>query len=94
MYTTSKEMIATAKKGGYAVPAFNAENLEMVQAIIKAAEDLKSPVMLQTTPSTVKYLTLHQAVAMVKSEAERASVPVALHLDPVSYTHLTLPTKA
>lgn len=81
MYTTSKEMISAAKLGGYAVPAFNAENLEMVQAIIKAAEDMNSPVMIQTTPSTVKYLTLHQAVAMVKAEAERASVPVALHLD-------------
>ncbi|MDD6095455.1 MAG: class II fructose-1,6-bisphosphate aldolase [Clostridia bacterium] len=81
MYTTSKEMINAARAGKYAVPAFNAENLEMVQAIIKAAEDLKSPVMIQTTPSTVKYLTLHEAVAMVKAEAERASVPVALHLD-------------
>lgn len=81
MYTTSKEMINAARAGKYAVPAFNAENLEMVQAIIKAAEDLKSPVMIQTTPSTVKYLSLHEAVAMVKAEAERASVPVALHLD-------------
>lgn len=81
MYTTSKEMIETARRGGYAVPAFNAENLEMVQAIIAAAEEMKSPVMIQTTPSTVKYLTLHEAVAMVRAEAERASVPVALHLD-------------
>lgn len=81
MYTTSKEMINAAKIGKYAVPAFNAENLEMVQAIIKAAEDMKSPVMIQTTPSTVKYLTLHEAVAMVKAEADHASVPVSLHLD-------------
>lgn len=81
MYTTSKEMINAAKCGGYAVPAFNFENLEMVQAIIAAAEEMKSPVMLQTTPSTVKYLTLKQAYAMVKAEADAASVPVALHLD-------------
>lgn len=81
MYTTSKEMINAAKRGGYAVPAFNFENLEMVQAIIAAAEEMKSPVMLQTTPSTVKYLTLRQAYAMVKAEADAASVPVALHLD-------------
>ena len=81
MYVTSKEMIYAARKGGYAVPAFNAENLEMVQAIVAAAEKMKSPVMIQTTPSTVKYLTLRQAVAMVKAEAEAASVPVALHLD-------------
>lgn len=81
MYTTSKEMITAAKRGGWAVPAFNCENLEMVQAIIAAAEEMKSPVMLQTTPSTVKYLTLKQAYAMVKAEADAAIVPVVLHLD-------------
>lgn len=81
MYTKSKDMIYAAKKGGYAVPAFNAENLEMVQAIIAAAEETGSPVMIQTTPSTVKYLTLHEAVAMVSAQAKIASVPVALHLD-------------
>jgi len=81
MYVTSKDMIYAAREGGYAVPAFNAENLEMVQAIVAAAEKMKSPVMIQTTPSTVEYLTLRQAVAMVKAEAEVVSVPVALHLD-------------
>lgn len=81
MYTSSKEMILEARRGGYAVPAFNAENLEMVQAIIEAAEEARSPVMIQTTPSTVKYITLRQAVAMVKADAEAASVPVSLHLD-------------
>ena len=81
MYTTSKEMIKKAQAGGYAVPAFNCENLEMVQAIIAAAQETNSPVLLQTTPSTVKYLTLRQAYAMVKAEADAASVPVALHLD-------------
>lgn len=81
MYTTSKEMIQKARAGGYAVPAFNAENLEMVQAIVAAAAQLRSPVMIQTTPTTVKYLTLRQAVAMVRAEAEAADIPVALHLD-------------
>ena len=50
---TSKEMLSKAQKGGYAVGAFNAENMEMVKAIIQAAEELKAPVMIQTTPSTV-----------------------------------------
>ena len=82
MYATSKEMVMKAKnEGGWAVPAFNAENLEMVQAIVAAAEEMRSPVMIQTTPSTVKYLTLHQAYAMVKAEADHATVPVCLHLD-------------
>lgn len=81
MYTTSKEMILKAREGRYAVPAFNAENMEMVQAIVAAAEEERSPVMIQTTPSTVKYITREMAYAMVKAEADRATVPVALHLD-------------
>ncbi len=81
MYTTSKEVILAAREGHYAIPAFNAENLEMVQAIIEAAEEMKSPVLIQTTPSTVKYLTLEMAYAMVSTGAAGASVPVALHLD-------------
>ena len=81
MYTTSKEMILKAREGRYAVPAFNAENMEMVQAIVAAAEEMRSPVMIQTTPTTVKYITREMAYAMVKTEADRATVPVALHLD-------------
>lgn len=81
MYTTSKEMILKAREGRYAVPAFNAENMEMVQAIVAAAEEMRSPVMIQTTPTTVKYITREMAYAMVKAEADRATVPVALHLD-------------
>lgn len=81
MYTTSKEMILAAQRGGYAVPAFNFENMEMVQAILAAAEETGSPVLLQTTPSTIKYMTLRQAYAMVKAEADAVCVPVSLHLD-------------
>lgn len=78
---TSERMLLDAKKGGYAVGAFNVENMEMVKAVIAAAEELKAPVMLQTTPSTVKYGTLDTYAAMVTAEARRASVPVCLHLD-------------
>ena len=78
---TSKEMLTKARKGGYAVGAFNAENMEMVKAIIAAAEELKAPVMIQTTPSTVKYGTSATYAAIVKAEAEKASVPVCMHLD-------------
>lgn len=78
---TSKEMLLNAQKGGYAVGAFNAENMEMVKAIIAAAEELKAPVMIQTTPSTIKYGTTATYAAIVKAEAEKASVPVCLHLD-------------
>lgn len=78
---TSEQMLLDAQKGGYAVGAFNVENMEMVKAVIAAAEELKAPVMLQTTPSTVKYGTLETFAAIVSAEAKKASVPVALHLD-------------
>lgn len=78
---TSKEMLLKAQKGGYAVGAFNVENMEMVKAVIKAAEELNAPVMLQTTPSTVKYGTLETYFGIVAAEAKKAAVPVCLHLD-------------
>ena len=80
-FVTSKEMLDKAQEGNYAVGAFNVENMEMVKAIIAAAEELRAPVMIQTTPSTVKYGSLETYVAIVKAEAEKASVPVCLHLD-------------
>lgn len=80
-YVTSAEMLQDAQKRGYAVGAFNCENMEMVKAIIAAAENLRAPVMLQTTPSTIRYGTLDTFAAIVKAEAKRAGVPVCLHLD-------------
>ena len=79
--TTSATMLAGARSGGYAVGAFNVENMEMVKAVIAAAEELSAPVMLQTTPSTVQYGTLETYRAIVAAEAAKASVPVCLHLD-------------
>ena len=64
---TSKELLLSAQKDGYAVGAFNVENLEMVQAVVSAAEELRSPVILQTTPSTVKYADLEFFYAMTKT---------------------------
>ena len=78
---TSEQMLLDAQKGGYAVGAFNVENMEMVKAVIAAAEELRAPVMLQTTPSTVKYGTLETYFGIVAAEAEKATVPVCLHLD-------------
>ncbi len=78
---TSEKMLNDARLNGYAVGAFNVENMEMVKAVIAAAEELNAPVMLQTTPSTVKYGTLETYFAMVAAEAAKASVPVCLHLD-------------
>lgn len=78
---TSEKMLLDAQKGAYAVGAFNVENMEMVKAVIAAAEELNAPVMLQTTPSTVKYGTLDTYYAMVAAEAKKASIPVCIHLD-------------
>lgn len=78
---TTKQLMLDAQKGNYAIGAFNVENMEMVQAVAAAAEELKSPVIMQTTPSTVKYADLIYFYANVKAAAEMVSVPIALHLD-------------
>ncbi len=78
---TSKQLLLDAQKGGYAVGAFNVENMEMVQAVIAAAEEMNSPVIMQTTPSTVKYASTDYFYANVKVAAEKAAVPVVMHLD-------------
>lgn len=78
---TTKDMLLKAQKEKYAVGAFNVENMEMILAVIEAAEEMKSPVILQTTPSAVKYAGLEQLYANVKAAANKASVPVAIHLD-------------
>jgi tagatose 1,6-diphosphate aldolase GatY/KbaY len=80
-FVTTKQMLAAADKGGYAVGAFNVENMEMVMAVIKAAEELHAPAILQTTPSTIKYAGLPLYYANVKAAAAQAAVPIALHLD-------------
>ena len=78
---TTENMLLKADKEGYAVGAFNVENMEMVLAVIKACEELRAPAILQTTPSTVKYAGLDMYYANVAAAAKRASVPIALHLD-------------
>lgn len=78
---TTNEMLKKAQEGHYAVGAFNVENMEMVMAVLKAAEEMNSPVIMQTTPSTVKYAGLDYYLAMVRAAAERTTVPIAMHLD-------------
>lgn len=80
-YVTTKEMLEDAKKNNYAVCAFNAENLEMVQAIVWGAEEMGAPVIIQTTPSTVKYADLAYFYAITLIAAAQSDSPVALHLD-------------
>ncbi len=78
---TSRQLLSDAQKEGYAVGAFNVENMEMVQAVAAAAEELQAPVIMQTTPSTVKYADFAYFYANAKAAAESVSVPVVIHLD-------------
>lgn len=81
MYVDTREMLEKAAKGGYAVGAFNAENAEMVWAIIAAAEELSAPVIIQTTSSTLNYLDAAYFAGMTEKAAAKAGAPIALHLD-------------
>lgn len=78
---TTKQLMLDAQKNHYAIGAFNAENMEMVQAIIAAAEEMHAPVIIQTTPGTLKYASPSTFHAMAAAAAAETSVPVAIHLD-------------
>ena len=80
-FVTTKEMLKEAQKGRYAIGAFNANNMEIIQAIIETAEEERAPVILQASQGAIKYAGLDMIVAMVKIMAEKAKIPVALHLD-------------
>jgi fructose-bisphosphate aldolase, class II len=75
------DVLGPAEKGGYAVGAFNANNMEIVQAIIEAAVEERSPVIIQASQGAIKYAGLDFIVALVKTAAQNADVPVVLHLD-------------
>lgn len=87
---TSKQLMLDAQKGGYAIGAFNVENMEMVQAVVAAAEELSSPVILQTTPGTLKYASPEMFYANAYAAAKAAKVPVVMHLDHGSSFELAL----
>lgn len=67
--------------GRYAVPAFNTADLETTQGIIRAAEAQRSPVIVQTSVSSLEYAGLEEIASIIKLEARKAKVPVALHQD-------------
>lgn len=75
------ELLNKAEEEGYAVGAFNANNMEIVQAIIQAAEKESAPVIMQASQGAITYAGLHFITGMVRIAAESSPVPVALHLD-------------
>lgn len=81
MLVKSKELLLEAQRNKYAVGAFNVENMEMVLAVLRAAEETNSPVIMQTTPGTVKYAGADMYFANIRAAARRTRIPVACHLD-------------
>lgn len=81
MLMTGKEILLDAQKNGYAVGAFNVNNMEGIQAIIGAAEELNSPVIIQASQGGLKYAGVEYIAALGKLAANSSKVPVALHLD-------------
>jgi fructose-bisphosphate aldolase class II len=81
MLVTGRELLQDAHKNNYAVGAFNVNNMEIVQAIIEAAEEMNSPVILQASQGGLKYAGVEYIAALGKLAAEKAKVPVVLHLD-------------
>ena len=77
----STEVLEHAHKARFAVGAFNADNMEMVQAIVETAEEERAPVILQVSGTTVRYAGIVLPAAMVKAVAEEVAIPVVLHLD-------------
>jgi fructose-bisphosphate aldolase class II len=81
MLVTNKDLMVPARKNGYAIGAFNVQNLESMSAIAEAATEEKSPVIMQITPSVIKYAGLAYISNLVKTAAQLAPMPVAMHLD-------------
>ena len=78
---SSTAMLQAARAGGYCVGAFNVHTLEMLQAVVEAADELRSPLIIQSTVGTVKHLGPDYIAAAATAAANRSSVPIALHLD-------------
>lgn len=83
MITSVKEILAKAKEGGYAVGSFNTVNLETTKAIIEAAREMRSPVIIQVTEKTMEYAGGRGIFHLVKNNAEfyAPEIPVGIHLD-------------
>ncbi|HSU72998.1 MAG TPA: class II fructose-bisphosphate aldolase, partial [Candidatus Binatia bacterium] len=78
---TTDKLLKAAQKGGYAVGAFNVNNLEILQAIVRAAEAQNSPAILQTSEGAIQYAGLHNLAMLIRHAAKESHMPFALHLD-------------
>ena len=78
---TTKEMFKKAYEGGYAIGAFNINNMEIIQAITEAAGEVKSPVILQVSAGARKYAKHEYLVALAQAAIKDSGIDLALHLD-------------
>ena len=78
---TTTEMFKKAYAGGYAVGAFNVNNMEMIQAIVEAANECRSPVILQVSAGARKYANPVYLRHLVEAAVETTDIPIAMHLD-------------
>ena len=78
---TTKEMFEKAYNGGYAVGAFNVNNMEIVQGITEAAKDLNAPLILQVSKGARAYANHTYLIKLVEAAVIETGLPIALHLD-------------
>lgn len=78
---TTKEMFEKSIREHFAIGAFNVNNMEFIQAITDAAEEEKSPVILQASSSAIKYARINYLMKMVEAAVDDTSIPIAMHLD-------------
>ncbi|MBR6694462.1 MAG: class II fructose-1,6-bisphosphate aldolase [Clostridia bacterium] len=77
----TKEMFKKAYEGGYAIGAFNVNNMEIIQGITEAAKELNAPLILQVSAGARKYANHTYLVKLVEAAVEETGLPIALHLD-------------
>ena len=78
---TTKEMFEKAYNGGYAIGAFNVNNMEIVQGITEAAKDLNAPLILQVSKGARAYANHTYLMKLVEAAVIETGLPIALHLD-------------
>lgn len=81
MLVSLKQIIGMAEEGGYCIPAFNVYNMETAMGVIKAAEEMKAPIIMQVYPRLMKEEAGYYLSPVILAAAKKASVPVCFHLD-------------
>lgn len=79
--TSPKKMFADAYQGGYAIGAFNVNNMEIIQGIIQAAEEEQSPLILQVSAGARRYAGQTYIIKLVEAALQESDLPICLHLD-------------